>query len=151
MAAGKNSIFVGGVGRIKQTIEGLAQSAFMPGQLLARAAAGAIDVTTKASTTFGNEFLICDDQAQTVGGSTTTAVVSGDTIKAISVNSGDFVLLSFAASQNVTSKGLPVASNGDGDFKLGATDGTEQLFAVTEEVINVGVGGAGTLVLCRAL
>jgi hypothetical protein len=149
MAAGKNSIFVGGVGRVKQTIEGVAQSAFKPGQLLARAAAGAIDVTAKASTTFGNEFLICDDQAQTVGGSTSTAVVSGDTIKAISVNSGDFVLLSFATGQNVTSKGLPVASNGDGDFKLGADDGTEQIFAVTEEVINV--TAAGTLVLCRAL
>ena len=149
MAAGKNSIFVGGVVRTKQTIEGVAQSAFKPGQLLARGAAGAIDVTAKASTTFGNEFLICDDQAQTVGGSTSTAVTSGDTIKAISVNSGDFVLLSFATGQNVTTKGAPVASNGDGDFKLGATDGTEQIFAVTEEVINV--TAAGTLVLCRAL
>lgn len=149
MAAGKNSIFVGGVGRIKQTIEGVAQSAFKPGQLLARAASGAIDVTAKAATTFGNEFLICDDQAQTVGGSTSTAVVSGDTVKAISVNSGDFVLLSFATGQNVLTKGAPVASNGDGDFKLGATDGTEQIFAVTEEVINV--TAAGTLVLCRAL
>ena len=149
MAAGKNSIFVGGVGRIKQTIEGLAQSAFKPGQLLARGAASAIDVTAKASTTFGNEFLICDDQPQTLGGSTSTAVAVGDTVEAISVNTGDFVLLSFANTQNVTSKGLPVASNGDGDFKLGATDGTEQLFAVTEEVINV--TAAGTLVLCRAL
>ena len=149
MAAGKNSIFVGGVGRIKQTVEGLAQSAFKPGQLLARGASDAIDVTAKAATTFGNEFLICDDQPQTLGGSTSTAVTVGDTVEAISVNTGDLVLLSFATGQNVTSEGLPVASNGDGDFKLGATDGTEQLFAVTEEVINV--TAAGTLVLCRAL
>ena len=149
MAAGKNSIFVGGVGRIKQTVEGLAQSAFKPGQLLARGASDAIDVTAKAATTFGNEFLICDDQQQTLGGSTSTAVTVGDTVEVISVNTGDFVLLSFATGQNVTSEGLPVASNGDGDFKLGATNGTEQLFAVTEEVINV--TAAGTLVLCRAL
>lgn len=149
MAAGKNSIFVGGVGRIKQTIEGVAQSAFKPGQLLARAVGDAADVTSKASTTFGNEFLICDDQAATVGGSTSTPVTVGDTIKAINVNSGDLVLLSFANNQNVTTKGLAVASNGDGDFKLAATDGTEQVFAVTEGVINV--TAAGTLVLCRAI
>jgi hypothetical protein len=149
MASGKNSIFVGGVGRVKQTIEGVAQSAFKPGQLLARGAAGAIDVTSKAATTFGNEFLVCDDQAQSLGGSTSTAVTNGDTVEAINVNCGDLVLLSFANGQNVTAKGLPVASNGDGDFKLGATDGSEQIFAVTEEVINV--TAAGTLVLCRAL
>lgn len=149
MAAGKNSIFVGGVGRIKQTIEGVAQSAFKPGQLLARGTGSAIDATAKASTTFGNEFLICDDQPSTLGGSTSTAVTVGETIEAISVNDGDFVLLSFANTQNVTAKGLPVASNGDGDFKLAATGGTEQVFAVTEEVINV--TAAGTLVLCRAI
>ena len=151
MAAGKNSIFVGGAGRDKQTIEAVAGSAFKPGQLLERGVGSAIDVTDNASTTFGNEFLICDDQPSTLGGSSTTAVTIGGTIEAISVLPGQYVLLSFAASQNVTQKGLPVASNGDGNFKLGLTDNTEQIYAVTEEVINVGAGDAGTLVLCRAI
>lgn len=148
MANSKNSIFVGGAGRVKQTIEGLAQSAFKPGQLLARAASDAIDVTSKASTTYGNEFLICDDQPQTLGGGTDTAVTVGDTVQAISVLPGQYVLLSFAATQNVTTKGAAVASNGDGNFKLG-NPATEQTFAVTEEIINV--TAAGTLVLCRAI
>lgn len=149
MAAGKNSIFVGGASRNKQTIEGVSGSAFMPGQLLARGTGPAIDVTAKASTTFGNEFLVCDDQPSTIGGSTTTTVKVGDTIQALSLLDGQYALLSFATGQNVTGLGLPVASNGDGDFKLAATDGTEQAFAVTEEIINVTT--AGTLVLCRTI
>jgi len=143
-----NVIFAGGAGRIKQAIEGLALSAFKPGQLLSRAVAG-FDVNTSAATTFGNEFLIADVQPSTVGGGINTAVKVGDSTEAIAVNSGDLVYLSFATGQNVTKAGMAVSSNADGDFKLALTDGTEQVFAVTEQVINV--TAAGTLVLCRAI
>ena len=62
---------------------------------------------------------------------------------------GDLVKLRIAATQNITRKGVALASNGDGTFKIAATDGTDRVFAVSEEIVNVTT--AGTLVLARAI
>jgi hypothetical protein len=146
------SIFVGGAGRVKQTIEGLAADAFLPGTLLTRTVVGGNDTlatSADADTVFGNEFLIGDDQDQTKGGGEDKAVTVGDNVKSINVLPGDLVKLRIAATQNITRKGVALASNGDGTFKIAATDGTDRVFAVSEEIVNVTT--AGTLVLARAI
>lgn len=146
------SIFVGGAGRTKQIIEGLAADAFKPGTLLKRSIVSGNDTlatSTDADTVFGNQFLIADDQDQTKGGGEDKAVTVGNNVKAINVLPGDLVKVRVAASQNITGKGVALASNGDGTFKIAATDDTDHIFAVSEEVINV--TAAGTLVLVRAI
>lgn len=146
------SIFVGGVGRVKQIIEGLAADDFLPGTLVKRTVVSGNDTlatSTDADTVFGNQFLIADDQDQTKGGGEDKAVTVGDNVKAINVLPGDLVKLRIAATQNITGKGVALSSNGDGTFKIAATDGTDHVFAVSEEIVNVTT--AGTLVLARAI
>lgn len=132
-------------------VEGIVVDAFTPGQLLERTVSSGVtqlETTDNAATTFGNEFLVAKEVPSTLG---TTLITEpwtvGDTGESIAPRANQLVHLSFANTQNVTRKGMPVASNGDGDFKLGVTNDTEQIFAFTEQIINV--TAAQTLVLCR--
>ena len=57
-----------------------------------------------------------------------------------------------AASQNITKKGTPLSSNGDGTFKIAVTPATvgatsEQVLFYSDEIINT--GGAVALVTVR--
>ena len=145
-----NKIFAGYAGKVPVLVEGLAADAFTPGQLLERtvsSGATQLGTTNNAATTFGNEFLIAKEMPSTLGGHITTPWVVGETAESIAAESGDLVYLSIAATQNLTRKGVALASNGDGNFKIAVTDGSEQIFAFADEIINVTT--AGTLVLCR--
>lgn len=145
-----NKIFAGPAGKIPVLVEGVVADAFTPGQLLERTVSSGVTqlaTTNNASTTFGNETLIAKEVPSTLGGHIDTAWTVGDTGESIAAETGDFVYLSIAATQNILRKGTPLASNGDGNFKIAATDGTEQIYAFTDEINNV--TAAGTLVLCR--
>lgn len=140
-----NKIFAGPAGCDPLLVEGKAIDAFLPGTLLTRSAAG-LATSTKAATTFGNDFIIAKEQPSTLGGGIAVAAVVGDTAEAIVCRTGEYVYLPFKVA-NITAKSTAVAANGNGQFKAAALDNSEQVFAYTEQVINV--TKAGTLVLCR--
>tara|TARA_R110002096_G_scaffold267896_1_gene461627 strand:+ start:90 stop:539 length:450 start_codon:yes stop_codon:yes gene_type:complete len=145
-----NKIFAGPAGSIPVLVEGIVADAFTAGQLLERTVDTGITklaTTAKASTTFGNETLIAKEVPSTLGGHIDTPWEVNNTGESIAPATGDFIWLSIAAGQNFIKKGMAIASNGDGDFKIGATDGTEQIFAFNRDIINV--TAAQTLVLCR--
>lgn len=140
-----NKIFAGPAGKEPILTEALTVTAFLPGTLLEQSASG-FAATNNASTTFGNAFIVAKEQPSTLGGGIDTLTTVGDTTEAVLPETGDYVYLRMAIA-NIVSKQVAIASNGNGQFKIGALGGTEQIFAYSEEIINVTV--AGTLVLCR--
>ena len=127
-------------------VEGLAVDAFTPGELLEQTSAG-LATSNNAATVFNSECLVASEISEAEGGDITTAVTIGDTAEAIAVRSGEFVNVMVAASQNITSKGTALASNGSGLLSIAATDGTAQILFYSDEIVNT--GGAAALVQCR--
>ena len=118
-------------------VEGLAIDAFTPGELLVQSASG-LATASAAATVFG--------------GTIATAYTVGDTATGIVVRSGEFVNVAVAASQNITKKGTPLSSNGNGTLKIAVTPATvgatsEQVLFYSDEIINT--GGAVALVTVR--
>lgn len=140
---GKRLIFSDGCTLPAQ--EGNATAAgLLPGSLIVHASTGFAQYAA-AATVFGAEILIADydmlhaktvDDAWTDGG----AMIARQLPKGNKAN----VRMAIA---NITTRGLALSSNGDGTLKLAATDGSEQIIAYTDEIINVTV--AGTLVRVR--
>jgi hypothetical protein len=127
-------------------VEGLAVDAFTPGTLLKQTAAGlATSNLTDAST--AQECLVACEIPESEGGDITTAYTVGDTAEAVAVRSGEFVNAIVAASQNITSKGTALASNGAGALKIAAVDGTDVVLFFSDEIVNT--GGAAALVTVR--
>ena len=127
-------------------VEGLAVDAFTPGELLEQTSAG-LATSNNAATVFNSECLVASEISEAEGGDITTAVTIGDTAEAIAVRSGEFVNVMVAASQNITTKGTGLASNGSGLLAIAATDGTEQILFYSDEIVNT--GGAAALVQVR--
>jgi hypothetical protein len=130
---------------------GLVIDAFTAGELLVRTATG-YATASAAATVFGAECLIAQEISESEGGLITTAYTIGDSVEPLIVRSGEFVNASVAASQNITRKGTPLSSNGDGTLKIAVTPGTvgatsEQVLFYSEEIVNT--GGAVALVTVR--
>lgn len=142
------SIFKGPVGKTLIVMEGLALDAFTPGQLVVQSAPGgnkSFATTGVAATVNAQETLIVKEVPSTLGGSDTTPVTVGDTAEIIVAEVGQYVLMSMITGQAL-SFGSPIASNADGDFKLG-TPATETIFAYSEVVVTTTANQQ--LVLCR--
>lgn len=145
----RNKIYVGAADSATykhHLVEGLAVDAIVPGTLVKQTAAG-LATSDKAATVFDSEALVAIEQGAHVGAEITTAYTIGDTAMAAQARSGEFFLVSVAAAQNITSKGVGLSSNGDGSLKIAATDGTEQILFYSDEIVNT--GGAAALVLVR--
>ena len=132
-------------------VEGLAIDAFTPGELLVQAASG-LATASAAATVFGAECIIAKEISEGEGGTIATAYTVGDTAVGIVVRSGEIVNVAVAASQNITKKGTPLSSNGDGTLKIAVTPATvgatsEQVLFYSDEIINT--GGAVALVTVR--
>ena len=127
-------------------VEGLAVDAFTPGELLVQSASG-LATSGLAATVFTSECLLAKEISESEGGTIATAYTIGDTAVAIAVRSGEFANAVVAASQNITSKGVGLASNGSGQLAIAATDGTEQILFYSDEIVNT--GGAVALVTVR--
>ena len=129
-------------------VEGLAVDAFVPGELLKQTASGLAtsDITDAA---FNSECLVAKEISESEGGSITTAYTVGDTAQAVVVRSGEFANVLVAASQNITSKGTALASNGAGALKIAATDGTDQILFYSDEIVNTS-GGAALVTVRKA-
>lgn len=143
-----NRIFAGPVGEVPVKVEGLAATGFGVGYLVNRATANTLTLASAAANVFGQEFLVTSELGQTSGLNVNGTYTAGETAEAIQPKSGQWVYVRFAAGQNVSAKGLAVTTNGDGTFKLAATNGNEQVFGHTEEI--VGNTTANQLVKVRA-
>lgn len=145
----RNKIYVGSADSATykhHLVEGLAVDAIVPGTLVKQTATG-LATSDKTATVFDSEALVAIEQGAHVGGEIDTAYTIGDTAMAAQARSGEFFLVSVAAAQNITSKGVGLSSNGDGSLKIAATDGTEQILFYSDEIVNT--GGAAALVLVR--
>ena len=127
-------------------VEGLAVDAFTAGELLVQTASG-LATSSIAATVFNSECLVASEISESEGGTIATAHIIGDTAEAIAVRSGEFVNVAVAASQNITSKGTALSSNGNGTLKIALTNGTEQVLFYSDEIVNT--GGAVALVTVR--
>lgn len=145
----RNKIYVGPADSATykhHLVEGLAVDAIAPGTLVKQTAAG-LATSDKLATVFDSEALVAIEQGAHVGAEIDTPYTVGDTAMAAQARSGEFFLVSVAAGQNITSKGVGLSSNGDGSLKIAATDGTEQILFYSDEIVNT--GGAAALVLVR--
>lgn len=145
----RNKIYVGAADSATykhHLVEGLAVDAIVPGTLVKQTAAG-LATSDKLATVFDSEALVAIEQGAHVGAEIDTPYTIGDTAMAAQARSGEFFLVSVAAGQNITSKGVGLSSNGDGSLKIAATDGTEQILFYSDEIVNT--GGAAALVLVR--
>ena len=118
-------------------VEGLAQDAIVPGSLVVRVAAG-LATSTKAATVFDSEPLLAQEVGAHLGATITDPYEVGDNSRAVKLRSGEFALARVAASQDITSTGVALSSNGDGTLKIAATDDNEQILFYSEEIVNTG-------------
>lgn len=117
-------------------VEGLAVDAVLPGTLVKRVAGG-LETSDKAATVFDSEVLIAEEYGSHVGQGVDDAYTIGDVCLSANLRSGEFANVRVATGNNLTSKGIALSSNGDGQFKIAATDGTEQVLLYADEIVNV--------------
>lgn len=127
-------------------VEGLAVDAFLPGTLLKQTASG-LATSDKTATSFSSECIVAKEISESEGGSITTAYTIGDTAVGVVVRSGEFANVRVAASQNITAKGVPLSSNGDGTLKIATVPATvgatsEQILFYSYEIVNTGASVA---------
>ena len=132
-------------------VEGLIVDNFAAGELLKQTASG-LATSAKDATVFDSECIVAQEIGAGIGGDITTLATVGDTGFGIAVCSGQFANVRVANTQNITSKGVAMSSNGDGTLKIavvpavvGAT--SEQVLFYSDEIVNV--TSAGTLVRMR--
>lgn len=136
---GKNTIYVGGAGEHNSKplkVEGIALgAAILPGQMLEYNATG-LDVNGVAATVFGRTPLFADkDELRTK--LVTEAWTQNETMQAIQFRSGEFGNVLVASGNNITARGVALSSNGAGLLKIAVTDGTEEIIAYSDEIVNV--------------
>jgi hypothetical protein len=72
---------------------------------------------------------------------------SGDSVGAFYPRAGELYHVRCAATQNITALDTPLTVNASGQFRIALTDGTEEIVAYAQEVINVST--ANTLIRVR--
>lgn len=117
-------------------VEGLAVDAVLPGTLVKQTAAG-LATSDKAATVFDSQVLIAEEYGAHVGQDVGTAYPIGGVCLSVDLRSGEFANVRVATGNNLTAKGIALSSNGDGQFKIAATDGTEQVLLYSDEIVNV--------------
>lgn len=111
------------------------EAGILPGSLVKTVANGYAK-SDVAATVFGNKFLVAD-YAFLSAGDVSDDYAVGDNVVARELTQDKGANVLVAGSQNITVLNTPLSSNGDGTLKIAATDGTEQILAYADEVINV--------------
>tara|TARA_R100000544_G_C2182737_1_gene37709 strand:+ start:40 stop:489 length:450 start_codon:yes stop_codon:yes gene_type:complete len=145
----KNTIYLGPADSANchaLRVEGLAVDAVLPGSLVTQTAAG-IATSAKAATAFDSQVLVAEEYGSHVDQGVNDAYTIGDVALSVNLRSGEFANVRVATGNNITTKGTALSSNGDGQFKIAATDGTEQILMYADEVVNVAANN--TLVKAR--
>ena len=123
--------------------EGIAATGtILPGMSVVQTAT-TIALNTNADTVFGYPHLFAD-YAMLSAGTVDDAWAVGSTVIARELTQGKCANVLVADGNNITARGVALASNGDGTLKIAATDGTDYILAYSDEIINV--SGADALV-----
>jgi hypothetical protein len=136
---GKRLIYVGpadGAEHKPLTIEGKAiGGTIAPGFLVKQVATG-MSTSTTASTVFGEPLLIANIDTQR---SLTTDDVwaQNQNVVAIQPRSGEFVNAMVVTGSNITTRGMALTRNGAGKLKIAATDGSDEILAYSDEIVNL--------------
>lgn len=135
---GKRVIFVGpadGSEHKPLNVEGVAVSAVLPGTVVKQLATG-LDTNDIAATVFGQLLLVADkDQQRTK--SVDDPWIINENMVAIQPRSGEFINVLVASGNNITSRGVALSRNGAGLLKIAAIDGSEEIVAHSDEIVNV--------------
>jgi hypothetical protein len=126
--------------------EGIATAAIRPGALVVQSASGLTE-STNAATVFGTTALFADYNFLE-GKDVDTSWEAGNTAVARQPGSNKQANVLVATGQTISARGVAMSSNGDGTLKIAATDGTEQVLAVSDEIITT---TAVTLVRVRGM
>lgn len=132
-------------------IEGVSLTAgLLPGELVEEVATG-LQRNANAATLFGQEILFADKDTLR-SKSVDDAWTQNENMVAIKARSGEILNVRVAAGQNITARGVPLSSNGDGTLKIAVIPAvvgvtSEQPVAYSDEIINT--GGAAALVRVR--
>ena len=132
-------------------IEGKSLTAsVLPGTVLENLATGS-GVNGADATVFGQELLVADKN-QLLSKSVDDVWTQNENIVAIKARSGDLMNMLVAASNNITSRGMPLSLDGNGVLKIAVTPATvgvtsEQVLCYSDEIINV--SGSAALVAVR--
>lgn len=136
---GKRVIYVGpadGGDHKPLNVEGVALSATtLPGSVMQQTATG-LQVNAVAATVFGQQLLVADkDQQRTK--SVDTSWTQNENMVAMAPRSGEFYNVLVASGNNITTKGTALSRDGAGKLKIALTDGTEEIVAYSDEIVNV--------------
>ena len=143
---GKRTIYVGpadGANDKPLHVEGIATEAgILPGSVVHQVAGG-LEVNDTAATVFAQALLVADkDEARSK--SVDDAWTLDESMVAIQPRSGEFFNGLVADGNNIASRGVALTRNGAGLFAIALTDGTQDIVAYSDEIINV--SGADALV-----
>ena len=144
---GKRVIYVGPADDANHkplNVEGVALAAVLPGTVMLQTATG-LGQNTNAATVFGDQLLVADKDQQRTR-SVDDVWTLNENMVAIAPRSGEFINILVAAGNDITRRGTALSRNADGTLKIAATDGSEEIAAYADEVINV---TATALVCCR--
>ncbi len=139
----KNTIFVGSIEHTPTVVETkTAVGTILPGHLLNRTAGLFVPTATDGE---ANALYIADINTMKQGG-VDDLWTSGDSVKAFYPVPGDVFHVRSAVA-NYTALDTPLTVNASGQVRIALTNGTEEIVAYVDEVINVTV--ANTLVRVR--
>lgn len=139
----KNTIFVGCIERQPTVVESKTSvGTIKPGHLLNRSSGSFVLTATDGE---ANALYIADLNTMKQGG-TEDLWASGDTVKAFYPAPGELYHVRSAIA-NYTAVDTPLTVNAAGQVRVALTNGTEEIVAYVDEVINVTV--ADTLVRVR--
>ena len=140
MSKSKNLVYVGPADDANHKplhVEEIALEAdIAPGMLLGVTAAG-FSKSPAIATVFGKQPFFADKNFLQ-GGSITEPWAISNSMVAIHARSGEFINAMVAASTAITTRGMPLASVGDGTLAIATTDGTNDIIAYSNEIITTG-------------
>lgn len=137
---GKRTIFVGPADAESckpLLVEGKADDAFLPGELVEQTATG-LQQCDNAATVFNTETIVAKEYGDHTDQDVDTTYAIGDYALGIVVRSGEFVNVRAAAA--TYAKGQALSSNGNGQVKAAVTGGTEQVLFYCDEAITATAG-----------
>ena len=130
---GKRLIFSGGMTLC--ATEGTALTATLPGMAVSHTATG-LTTNVDAATVFGAPKLFAD-YAILSAGTVDDAWTVGENMIARELTQGECANLLVASGNNLLKRGTALTVNGAGLLTAAATDGSEYVYAYSDEIINV--------------
>ena len=144
---GKRTIYVGPADDANHkplNVEGVALAAVLPGIVMLQTPTG-LAVNSNAATVFGDQLLVADKDQQRTR-SVDDAWTVNENMVTIAPRSGEFVNVIVVGGNDILRQGTALSRDGAGRLQIAATDGSEEIVAYADEIINV---TADALVRCR--